>query len=128
MSAQALFLVFIGAGIGGVLRYLMGLGTATLVGVGFPWGTFAVNAIGCLVMGIFARTIPPGEEGVHSLRLLLMTGVLGGFTTYSAFALDAATLWMRDDIGAAMLYTAGTVITCLAGIALGLWVGRWIIA
>ncbi len=128
MSAQAGFLVFIGAGLGGVLRYVMGLGVAAIAGVGFPWGTFAVNAIGCLVMGILARTIPPGEAGVHSLRLLLMTGVLGGFTTYSAFALDAATLWMRDDIGAAMLYTVGTVITCLVGIALGLWVGRWIIA
>lgn len=120
--------VFLGAGLGGVLRYLLGHAATALLGSGFPWGTFAINVLGCVVMGVFARVIPLAEDGGQSLRLLLMTGVLGGFTTYSAFALDAATLWMRDDIAASLAYVGGTLVLCLAGVALGLSIGRWMSA
>ncbi|MFN8832147.1 MAG: fluoride efflux transporter CrcB [Labrys sp. (in: a-proteobacteria)] len=124
----AVLSVFLGAGLGGVLRYLLGQAVTAFAGPGFPWGTFVINVSGCVLMGFLARVIPAPEDGGQSLRLLLMTGVLGGFTTYSAFALDAANLWMRDDIGASLAYVGGTLILCLVGVAIGLSIGRWVAA
>jgi fluoride exporter len=126
---MSVFLVFVGGGIGSVLRYLTGIQAAKLFGpfsvdTGWPWGTFVVNGVGCLVMGLCFRLVPLPGIGSPDARLLLMTGVLGGFTTFSAFALDAALLWMRQDTASLSLYLAGTIVSTLAGVALGLAIGK----
>jgi len=126
---MSIFLVFLGGGIGSVLRYHTGIGAAkafggfTAVG-GWPWGTFLVNLVGCFIMGLCFRLLPVPDEGPHNARLLLMTGVLGGFTTFSAFALDSAILWMRQDGTGLFLYLAGTLAFTLGGVALGLALGK----
>jgi len=118
---QAAFYVFLGGGVGSVLRWLTGLGAARLFGMGFPAGTLIVNLLGCFIMGVFARLIPLPEDGGQNLRLLLMTGVLGGYTTFSAFALDAAGLWLNEAQGTAFLYIGLSVLGGLIMVALGLW-------
>ena len=120
---QSAMLVFLGGGCGSVLRWLTGLGAARLMGSGFPYGTLAVNVIGCLIMGLLARMIVSPEAGGQDARLLLMTGVLGGFTTFSAFALDASTLWLRGEAGPTMIYLAASIIGSLGAVAAGLWLG-----
>jgi fluoride exporter len=121
---MTILLIFLGGGIGSVLRYLCGVQAAKLLGTGWPWGTFLVNVTGCFAMGLCFRLLPLPEIGAPNARLLLMTGVLGGFTTFSAFALDAAQLWMRQDISALSLYLAGTFVSTLAGVALGFAIGK----
>ena len=116
--------VFIGGGLGSVLRYLTGLQAAKWLGTDWPWGTFMVNVTGCLIMGLCFRLLPLPEAGTTDARLLLMTGALGGFTTFSAFALDTAQLWMRQDMTGMTLYLAGSVACSLAGLALGLAIGK----
>jgi fluoride exporter len=121
--------VFIGGGLGSVLRYLTGIVAAERLGAftsaeGWPWGTFLVNVIGCLLMGLCYRILPVPDEGPATLRLMLMTGVLGGFTTFSAFALDSAHLWLRQDTTGLVLYVAGSMVSALAGVAIGLAIGK----
>jgi CrcB protein len=124
---QTAFLIFLGGGAGSVLRWLTGLGAARLFGTGFPMGTLGVNLIGCFVMGLLARLLLPADAGGADARFLLMTGVLGGYTTFSAFALDAAGLWMREASGLALVYVGMSVAGSLAAIALGLWLGAgWV--
>lgn len=84
------FLVFVGSGIGGVLRYGVNLIAARWLGLDFPWGTFAVNVSGSFVMGALGAFFVTrlGQPGEAEWRLFLTTGILGGFTTFSAFTLD----------------------------------------
>jgi CrcB protein len=91
-----------------------------LLGPGFPWGTLAVNVAGSLVMGVLAALLARSAEA----RLFLMTGALGGFTTFSAFSLDAVSLWERGDAGAAIAYAGASVAISLAALAAGLALGR----
>lgn len=116
-------LVFLGGGIGAVGRWAVGLGAMRLLGAGFPYGTLIVNLVGCAAMGVLARVLFQVEQGGHDLRIFLMTGVLGGFTTFSAFSLEAANLWMRQESSAAIVYILLSVGGSLAGIAAGLWLG-----
>lgn len=120
---QTAFLVFLGGGLGSVGRWLVGLGAMRLMGIGFPWGTLAVNVIGGLVMGMLARFLVLLPSGGHEARVFLMTGVLGGFTTFSAFSLDTATLWLRGEAGVAALYVGLSVAGSLGAVAAGLWLG-----
>ncbi len=115
-------LVFVGAGIGGVLRYGANLATARLLGPGFPWGTLGVNVLGSFLMGLLAGWLAvkaPGEAA-HPLRLFLGTGLLGGFTTFSAFSLDAVILWQRGETALATAYMGGSVTLSIAGLIAGL--------
>lgn len=125
---RAFLLVFLGGGLGSVLRWLTGLWALKALGPQFPFGTFIVNAAGCFVMGLCFRLLPLADGQVHDSRLLFMTGVLGGFTTFSAFALDSAGLWMRGAQGTALMYIGLTFFTTLAGVALGLAIGKAIAA
>ena len=128
MDFKAALLVFMGGGVGSVLRWLTGLGMLRLLGPHFPFGTLAVNILGCFVMGVFFRVLPAPVDAVASSRLLLMTGVLGGYTTFSAFALDSAALWMRNEPSLALLYVVASVGVSLLGVAFGLFVGKLVMA
>lgn len=125
---HSVFYVFIGGGVGSVLRWLCGLWALETYGPHFPFGTLIVNIVGCFVMGVFFRVLPLDEIGVPTERLLLMTGMLGGFTTFSSFALDSAALWMRDETAMAVIYVGLTFTASLIGVALGLFVGKLIAA
>ncbi len=114
-------LVFLGAGLGGALRHGVNLGCARFCGVDFPWGTLVINVLGSGVMGLIAGwfAFKAGEGWSQSARLFLTTGVLGGFTTFSAFSLDAILIWERGEMGAALLYIGGSVVLSLAALVLG---------
>lgn len=120
---QTAFLVFLGGGVGSVGRWLVGLAAMRLLGNSFPWGTLAVNLLGCFIMGVLARVIPLSDDGGQNARLLLMTGFLGGFTTFSAFALDAAGLWTGEATLKAVSYVFLSVFLSLAAVAVGVWAG-----
>jgi CrcB protein len=114
-------LVFFGAGCGGVLRHLVNRAVPIAVAAQFPLSTFLVNAIGCFAMGALAGWFAfRGEASTQPLRLFLATGVLGGFTTFSAFSLDAAVLWQRGAGAVALAYVAGSVGAALIGVVAGL--------
>ncbi|MDP9085930.1 MAG: fluoride efflux transporter CrcB [Pseudomonadota bacterium] len=110
-------LVFLGGGIGAVLRYAAGR-AALLAGWAPPLATLGVNVIGCFVMGLLAGWFV-SRGGSEPWRLLLLTGLLGGFTTFSAFGLDALTLYQRGATGAALAYVAASVLLSLAAVAAG---------
>lgn len=119
-------LVFIGGGIGAALRHGANIASARALGLSFPWGTLVVNVVGSTVMGLLAAWFAfRADAGVSQhARLFLTTGILGGFTTFSAFSLDAALLWERGQAFAAAGYVVGSVILSLAGLFAGLWVVR----
>lgn len=116
---QAVLLVALGGAVGSVTRFGVGLAAARLFGLAFPWGTLVVNIIGGLAMGLMAARIAPDNE---NLRLLVGTGLLGGFTTFSAFSLETVRL-MEHQPGLAALYALASVVlsvgACWAGFTLG---------
>ena len=114
---------FVGGGIGSVLR--MGVGRWTLLhwGAGFPWGTLIVNVIGSFLIGLLAARLS-AFDAQHAVRLFLVTGLLGGFTTFSAFSLDAMTLWQRGQAGTAAAYVLATLVLSLGAAPLGFLAGR----
>jgi CrcB protein len=122
----ATVLVFLGGGIGSALRNAVNLLCARLFGLNFPWGTFAVNLIGSFVIGWLAAyfAFRAGAGFTQPARLFLITGVLGGFTTFSSFSLDFAMLFERGATAPAIFYVLGSVGISLVAIFLGLYVGR----
>ncbi len=114
-------LVFLGAGLGGALRHGVNLACARACGMAFPWGTLVVNGLGSFAMGVVVAWLAGRSgEGWTSVRLLLTTGLLGGFTTFSAFSLDAVTLWERGSQELAAGYVLTSVGLSIAGLLLGL--------
>ena len=113
-------IVFVGAGIGGALRHGVNVGAARLFGFGFPYGTFAVNIIGSFLMGLLAGYFAFRPSVGQHVRLFLTTGILGGFTTFSSFSLDAALLIERNAWGLALGYVVGSVAAGLSALFLGL--------
>ncbi|MBY5552119.1 fluoride efflux transporter CrcB [Rhizobium leguminosarum] len=120
---QAL-LVAVGGAIGSLLRYYVGQWALRLMGPAFPWGTLAVNVVGCFVIGVFAELIARKFNASMELRLLLITGFLGGFTTFSAFSLDAISLFERGEAVAGGIYIAASVGLSMAAVIAGLAVMR----
>lgn len=114
-------LVAVGGGVGAAARHVVGLASLRVLGPGFPYGTMIVNVLGSLLMGLLIEWL--ARRGAP-LRPLLATGVLGGFTTFSTFSLDAVALWERGEGGAAALYVAASVALGLGGLIAGLAVGR----
>src|ERR1700750_1742510 len=113
-------IVFIGAGIGGALRPGVNVGAANLFGFGFPFGTFIVNVVGSFIMGLFAGYFAYRAGVPQHVRLFLTTGILGGFTTFSTFSLDAAAPIERHSFGLAAGYVAGSLAAGLAALFFGL--------
>jgi CrcB protein len=98
------------------------------MGTHFPWHTFVINITGSLVMGLVAGWFAIKGGATGHLRLFLATGVLGGYTTFSAYSLDAVLLWERQEHLLSALYVGGSVIAALAGLMLGLWIMRTALA
>ena len=113
-------IVFLGAGIGGALRHGVNVGAARLFGYGFPFGTLIVNVVGSFLIGLFAGYFAFKPWIGQHMRLFLTTGLLGGFTTFSAFSLDAALLIERNSFGLAAGYIVGSVAASLSALFFGL--------
>ena len=108
---------------GAVLRYLTGIGVLRVFGATpMPLGVLAVNVLGSLLAGLFVAFAV--QRGVMHLSPLIVTGVLGGFTTFSAFSLEAVALYERGALGLATIYVLANVILSLAALMLGLALGR----
>ena len=117
-------LLFIGLGgaAGAVLRYLATLSVARLVGTGFPYGTLAVNVLGAFAMGLAYHLLV--ERGPLPLAPAVTTGLLGGFTTFSAFSLETLLLIEAGRLGSALAYVGLSVLACLGALTLGLFAAR----
>lgn len=117
--------VAIGGALGASARYLTNVTATRIMGHGYPWATLVVNVLGSFLMGVLVVAL--ARKGGNAFAPLLMTGVLGGFTTFSAFSLDAFTLFERGQTGAAIGYVAGSVILSLAAIVVGILLTRSIL-
>ncbi|PCJ93980.1 MAG: fluoride efflux transporter CrcB [Hyphomicrobiales bacterium] len=115
--------VGIGGAIGAMLRYGVTLSAARWLGASFPYGTLAVNVIGSLVMGLCAGYFA-ARIGTNEAKLFIMTGLLGGFTTFSAFSLDAVTLWQRGQFSVSALYITASVVLAIGALLIGLKLAR----
>lgn len=118
-------IVFLGGGLGAALRHGVNLGAARAFGTGFPAGTLLINITGSIAMGLVAGYFAFKSAGApQHWRLFLATGVLGGYTTFSAFSLDAVLLFERNELGLAAAYVVGSVVLSILGLLAGLWVMR----
>ena len=121
---SAYLIVFAGAGIGGALRHAVNVAAVRLFGYGFPYGTLIVNVVGSLAMGVLAGYFMLRTGIPQHLRLFMTTGVLGGFTTFSAFSLDAALLIERHNYWQAAGYVVSSVVASIAALFIGLSIFR----
>ena len=118
--------VALGGALGAMGRYLTGVAAVRLMGHGFPWGTLAVNIAGSFLMGVLVVVL--AKKGGTHLAPLLVTGVLGGFTTFSTFSLDVLTIYERGQVALAAGYAAASLILSLGAIALALTLTRGALA
>ena len=112
--------VAIGGAIGSAARYGVNIWSARLFGADFPWHTFIVNVVGCFAMGVLVELMALKLNVGNDARAFLTTGILGGFTTFSAYSLDFALLIERKSYGAAVAYGAGSVALSLIAVFAGL--------
>lgn len=117
-----------GGAIGATARYLFNLQMLRAMGPNFPWGTFGVNLIGSLIMGLLVGAFALKFNASQEVRNFLMTGILGGFTTFSTFSLDAAVMIERHDYALAGLYMVGSMAGAVLCLFIGLWVARLVLA
>ena len=122
---KTLIYIALGGGIGSVARYLTALLAAATLGPRLPWGTLAVNIIGGFVMGLITGALE-GRTHDPDFRLFLTTGVLGGFTTFSAFSLDAVRLMQNEGFAIAGAYIVASLALSIAGVMLGLVAARFL--
>ncbi|MCW5682057.1 MAG: fluoride efflux transporter CrcB [Xanthobacteraceae bacterium] len=122
----ALFLVILGGGIGSGLRHGVNVASAQWFGTSFPWGTFTVNIVGSFLIGALAAWFAFRGDGAttQSLRLFLVTGILGGFTTFSAFSLDFALLFERGEVFLGAVYVIASVVLSIAAMFAAMWLVR----
>ena len=113
-------IVFVGAGLGGALRHGINVLAARIAGTDFPYGTLVINVLGSFLMGIIVEYLGLRLELSQSVQLFLTTGILGGFTTFSAFSLEAALLYERDQLLAAIVYVVASVVLAIGGLFAGL--------
>lgn len=117
-------LVFVGSGFGGLLRYVVGVLSIRLLGPSFPYGTLAINVVGSALMGIVVAVFATLNYSSQETKSFLTTGIIGGFTTFSTFSLDAVLLWERGQYLAAILYVLASVVVSLVAATLSMVVVR----
>jgi len=117
-------IVFFGSGLGGMLRYAANVWVPRMLGSAFPYHTMAVNIVGSLVMGLLAGYFALKSDPGQDWRLFLTTGIIGGFTTFSAFSLDTVVLYERGDVALAAVYVLASVGVSLAALFAGLAIMR----
>jgi CrcB protein len=118
--------VALGGALGAALRFLAGLGVLRLTGPGFPYAILSVNILGSFLMGLFV--VYAAQRGMTHLSPFVMTGILGGFTTFSAFSLEAYTLFERGQTGGAGMYVLASVVLSIAGLIAGVMIARGVFA
>ena len=116
----AFFLVFLGGGIGAAFRHGVNLASARLLGTAFPYATLIENVSGSLAMGLLAAYFAYKGDASQHWRLFLTTGILGGYTTFSAFSLDTVLLYERGELAMAALYVTASVLLSIGGLFAGL--------
>lgn len=121
---MAYLIVFLGGGLGAALRHGVNLAVGRALGTAFPYGTLLINITGSLLMGLVAAYFAFKGDASQHWRLFLTTGILGGYTTFSAFSLDAALLYERGEVGAAAIYVVASVALSIAGLFAGFAVVR----
>lgn len=109
-----------GGAIGAAGRYLVGVGVIRFIGYGFPWATVIVNVVGSFLMGVLIETMAIRFSASNEMRTFLITGILGGFTTFSAFSLDFALLYERKEYISSLLYLLGSVSLSIFALFAGL--------
>jgi len=119
-----LIAIAVGGGIGALGRHFLSSAVAALLGSGFPWGIFVVNILGGFLMGLIVETGALKFSYSLEARAFLTTGLLGGFTTFSAFSLDASLLIERGDWMGAILYVTGSALLSIVALFAGLWLVR----
>lgn len=117
-----------GGALGAVLRHGVNHAVLALVPVGFPLGIMAVNVLGSFVAGVFISTFAHFYDPPQAMKLFLVVGLLGGFTTFSAFSMDAVLLWERGQMMVAALYVVGSVVLSLSALLAGMFLIRVISA
>ncbi|AML50563.1 MULTISPECIES: fluoride efflux transporter CrcB [Falsihalocynthiibacter] len=117
-----LLYVALGGALGAVMRFLTQAYAVRLLGMSFPWGTLSVNVVGSFVMGLLFVLLAGRDSSV--MAPFLMIGVLGGFTTFSAFSLDTLRLFEAGQLGSAALYVALSMVMSLSAVALGVWCAK----
>ena len=120
MNIAALLAVACGGALGSIARYLVGIGAGRLLGTAFPWGTMFINVTGSFLIGALAESFALRWDASQEVRILLVVGVCGGYTTFSTFSLDVVTLINHGEAIAAGLYIAGSVILSVAALYAGL--------
>jgi fluoride exporter len=113
-------LVFVGGGLGASLRHVVNVVFTRALGTAFPYHTLFINVTGSIVMGLIAGYLAFKGEASQHWRLFAMTGILGGYTTFSAFSLDTALLYERGEVGLAALYVAASVALSILGLFAGM--------
>jgi CrcB protein len=123
-EAMGYLLVFLGGGLGAALRHGVNLASASLLGTRFPYATLFANVSGSFVMGLIAGYFAFKDGGSQHWKLFLTTGVLGGYTTFSTFSLEAVVLYERSELGLAALYVIASVVLAIGGLFAGLLLVR----
>ena len=116
-----------GGAIGTVARHLANVGFGRWFGAGFPWSTLFVNVVGGFLMGAVIEALALRFDGSLELRTFIATGILGGFTTFSAFSMDAVLLMQRGEAAMAAIYIGGSVVLSILALLAGLWLTRLVL-
>ncbi|MCO6186169.1 fluoride efflux transporter CrcB [Rhizobium sp. L1K21] len=115
-----ILLAALGGAVGSSFRYLVGVWALRFFGPGYPWGTFIVNVVGSFLIGVLAEFIALKMNASSELRVLIVTGFLGGFTTFSAFSLETMTLFERGALGLSAIYVLSSLVLSIAAVFAGL--------
>ncbi|MFC7049948.1 fluoride efflux transporter CrcB [Emcibacter nanhaiensis] len=122
----AVLAVAAGGALGATCRFLVGRLMMNLMGPGFPWATLTVNIVGSFAIGLIVHLLAVRFQLSHIWQIFLVTGVLGGFTTFSAFSLELGNMLQHDNLSLAALYGIGSVVLGLFAVFGGIWMARLI--
>jgi fluoride exporter len=126
-TLKLILVIAVGGAVGAVARHLVNVQAAALMGFGFPWGTLTVNILGSFLMGVLVETSALVWSPDPALRAMLAVGVLGAFTTFSTFSLDAIVLYERGQLALAAGYIVASVVLSIGGLFAGLAVIRTVV-